>query len=102
MPSTSDKKAKVDNDLQMIINSINKFRRKYPSKSFKSSVSTIDKKHLVFKIVDNCDVSPTKAKEYLDILESRGIIEIDKQIIYVLDEKKEEVQLTKEEEAILG
>ena len=47
----------------------------------KQEVVTL-KSSVVFKIVDNSGVSPAKAKEYISILESRGVIRTDKEYIY--------------------
>lgn len=77
-PTDSYKQAKQETDLRIIINSLNNACCvKYKDKSL-----TVEKKILIFKIVDNCQVTPTKATEYLNILESRGTIVIDRDVVY--------------------
>jgi len=54
----------------------------------------VDKKKLIFKIVDKFKVPETVAKKYLNILESRNLIEISNDAIYYnqkkFNEKKQE------------
>jgi hypothetical protein len=49
-----------------------------------------DKKRLIFKIVDNCKVTESIAKKYLNILESRNFIEISDNSVYYNQKKFDE------------
>jgi hypothetical protein len=71
-----DKIDKQNQDLKIIENSLFKAWNKD-----KREVAT-EKNSIVFKIVDNCIVSPAKAKEYLSILASRNIVRLDKEMVY--------------------
>lgn len=76
---------KKEEDLNMIIFSLNKSYLKEKIKPF-----VVDKSILLFKIVDKYGISPQKAKEYLSILQSRGFIQIEKEVVYYYSEKHEE------------
>lgn len=49
-----------------------------------------DKKKLIFKIVDNCKVTEIIAKKYLNILESRNLIEISGDSVFYNQKKFKE------------
>jgi hypothetical protein len=49
-----------------------------------------DKKKLIFKICDNFKVSENQAKKYLNILESRNLIDISEDSIYYNQSKFKE------------
>lgn len=76
---------KQENDLKTIIHSL------FCACALKYQCSCIDvsKKDLLFKIVDNCQVTPTKASEYLHILESRRNIIIDGDIVHFTTTEKQ-------------
>lgn len=76
-PVESFKLEKRDNDIKLIIDSLKK-----EGKSTNEKVIAADLNKLIFKIVDHCHVTPSKAREYLNIIESRGIIVIDKYAVY--------------------
>lgn len=79
---------KQEDDLKTIIYSLHcACTLKYNSKSM-----DFNKKELIFKIVDFCHVTPNKALEYLNILESRRKITIDFERIYY---SVEEIPLNK-------
>jgi len=81
--------AKQEDDLRTIIHSLFCATLKYKEKSL-----TVEQKDLVFKIVDNCQVTPTQATTYLNILKSRGQLDIDGDlIIYTLKEQEENDKL---------
>jgi hypothetical protein len=76
--------AKQEDDLNTIIHSL--FCATLEQK--KTSI-VVEKKYLIFKIVDFCKVSPSKASEYLGILHSRGKLEMSgEDIIYTLQQQK--------------
>lgn len=54
-----------------------------------------DKKKLIFKIVDKLKISEILAKKYLNILESRNLIEISNDSVYY-NQKKFNVRKEKE------
>jgi hypothetical protein len=89
-PTESTKMDKQNQDLTIIENSLFKVWA-----SSKKEVIT-EKNKLVFKIVDNCAVSQAKAREYLNILLSREVIGLDKELIYYKPSKKrlDEIQRT--------
>lgn len=89
-PNDSFKLAKQETDLNIISNSLNDAC----CIKYKDNSLIVEKKILIFKIVDFCHVTPTKAKEYLDILESRGIVEIDRNAVYY--KNQENIKLSKE------
>lgn len=77
-PTEKYKLEKVELDLRIIMHSLNyacciKYKDRY---------LIVDKENLIYKIVDNCNVSPSKAKEYLFILQSRGVIRIDRDLVH--------------------
>ena len=76
---------KKEEDLNTIIFSLNKSYLKEKIKPF-----AVDKKILLFKIVDKYGVSPTKSNDYLLILQSRGYIRIERDVVYYYPEKYEE------------
>ena len=77
-PKQKFKLEKQDEDIKTISNSLyHACCIKYQDKSL-----TIDKEKLIYQIVDNCHVTPTKAKEYLNILMARGIIDFDRELVY--------------------
>ena len=82
-----DKIEKQRQDLELIENSLFKSYN-----TDKKEVIT-DKNKLAFKIVDNCKVSPSKAREYLSILASRDIITLDKELVYYKPSDKKLAEL---------
>lgn len=76
---------KMEMDFKIIINSFKK-----------SNISVTNKDNLIIKIIDCCAVTKSRAKEYLEILQSRKIIKIDDDIIYyILVKEKKENDTTK-------
>jgi hypothetical protein len=83
-PKESFKKEKQNEDLNMIQHSL--FHAcciKYNSTNI-----TVDKEKLIFLITDNCSVSPQKAREYLGILQARGVIDMDRELVHYKNENK--------------
>ena len=81
---------KRNEDINIIINSIQSIK-------FKPNETTIslDLNNLIFKIVDNCHVTQSKAKEYLEIIQSRGLITIDRSVIYIKNQPEENKEVNK-------
>jgi len=78
IPTEKYKLEKAELDMKIIIHSLN-----YACCiKYKDRILSVDKENLIYKIVDNCNVSPSKAKEYLMILQSRGIIQIDRDLVH--------------------
>jgi len=92
------KQEKSEEDLSIIISSLKKARAKYNEKTL-----VISKNDLTYKIIDNLTVSRAKAVEYIMILQSRGVITIDKDIIYFSpkEDKQLEIEAKKEIENYL-
>jgi len=88
------KQEKSDEDIGKIIASLKKAKAKYNEKTL-----VISKNDLVYKIVDNLNVPKAKAIEYLMIIQSRGIITIDKDIICFSPKSDEKMRKEAEQEA---
>ena len=82
MKRESDKIALEESHLNILINSFYITQLK----DIKNPLIA-DKKKLIFKIVDKFKVSETIAKKYLNVLESRNLIEISGSAIYYNQKK---------------
>ena len=51
-----------------------------------------DKKKLIFKIVDKFKISEAVAKKYLNILESRNLVEVTEDAVYYNQKKFKEIK----------
>jgi len=87
------KQEKSEEDINIIISSLRKARIKYKDKTLVTS-----KNDLIYKIVDNLTVTRDIALKYLMIIQSRGIITIDRDVICFSPKENEEVKKEAEKE----